>query len=136
MNATDFIKKMMDRISTSVEGISIKYAFEKSTGFHIVEVSPESIRIGNETYKKLAHQFRVDFHKEFPMEDIIISRVSELHDMSNVVYDSCLNTDEIEILGYAVIVENISCKKPSVYNKFYDTSNYINAGENNYALAA
>ena len=30
MNATDFIKQMMDKMSSSVGGISIKYAFEKS----------------------------------------------------------------------------------------------------------
>lgn len=87
MNATDFIKQMMDKISSSVEGISIKYAFERSTGFHIVEVSPESIRTENRIYRKLAHQCRVDFHKEFPIEDIIISRVNEFHDMSNVIYE-------------------------------------------------
>ena len=85
MNATDFIKQMMDKMSSSVGGISIKYAFEKSTGFHIVEVSPDLVRAGNETYKKIAHQFRIDFHKEFPMEDIIISKVNDLHDMTNII---------------------------------------------------
>lgn len=87
MNATNFIKQVMDKISSSVEGISIKYAFEKSTGFHIIEVGPELVRTKNEMYKKMAHQFRVDFHKEFPMDDIIISKVSDLHDMSNVIYE-------------------------------------------------
>ena len=87
MNATDFIKQMMDKMSSSVGGISIKYAFEKSTGFHIVEVSPDLVRAGNETYKKIAHQFRIDFHKEFPMEDIIISKVNDFHDMTNIIYE-------------------------------------------------
>lgn len=135
MNATDFIKQMMDKISSSVEGVSIKYAFEKSTGFHIVEVSPEAVRTENVVYKKLAHQFRVDFHEEFPMEDIIISKVSDLHDMDNVIYELLSSTCEIEIPEYDTIIERISSKESRSY-KFQETCNYIKAGSNNFALAA
>lgn len=135
MNTTDFIIKVMDEIASSVEGISIRYAFEKSTGFHIVEVSPEVLRTRDETYKKLVHLFRVNFHKEFPLEDIIISKVSDLHDMSNIVYELISNTCEIELPKYEAIIEKVSCKKARAY-KFQDTCDYIKESENNYALAA
>lgn len=133
MNATDFIKKMMDKISSSIEGISIKYALEESTGFHIIEVSPESIRTGNEAYKKLAHQFRVDFHREFPMEDIIVSNVSELHDMSNLLYSN--NTG----MEYGnIISEKFGAEKTDEYvSKRFDYLYHSNPNEySEYVLAA
>ena len=50
MNATDFIISKLKSISSKIPGIGIKYAYDRPTDFHIVEISPESIRLNDEEY--------------------------------------------------------------------------------------
>lgn len=134
MNTTDFVKKTMDQIFSTIEDISLKYAFEEGTGFHIIEVCPLSALTDNVECKKMLHQFRTDFHKEFPMEDIIISKASKLHDMNNVVYELLQNV----AADYNSTIERKSYKEAWNYkfNKLGGTCYATAAGERNFALAA
>ena len=53
MNATDFIISKLKSISSKIPGIGIKYAYDRPTDFHIVEISPESIRLNDEEYLEM-----------------------------------------------------------------------------------
>lgn len=88
MEAKDYIISQIRNMSDKIKGISIKYAFEDATCFHIIEVSPESIRRGNQEYMHLESELWSDFHTRFPSEDILISDESEENDMRNIVYQT------------------------------------------------
>ena len=71
---------------TMFPGIILSYAYDKGTNFHIVEVAPETIRRGNEEYKKAELNFWMKCFSEFPCDNILISEPSEISDMSNILY--------------------------------------------------
>lgn len=127
MNAKESVIGKLKEVSKTINGISLRYAFDEITGFHIIEVFPESIRRGNEAYMKLESDLWTEFYSLYPNEDILISEVCESNDMTNVIYDSSLD--------YQDIVDKIVYTYVKPY-KFDITDCYIEAGENNYALAA
>lgn len=46
----DFIIERLKKLSNMFKGISIKYAFDSITEFHIIEISPENIRRRDDEY--------------------------------------------------------------------------------------
>ncbi|NDV83417.1 hypothetical protein [Bacteroides sp. 51] len=86
MEVRNFIIKSIDRIVQGVKGITMKYAHDPLTDFHIIEVQPESIRRGNDEYMKMEVQLWSDFYSRYPNENLLISDIDELNDMSNLVY--------------------------------------------------
>lgn len=127
MNAKEYVIGKLKEVAKTINGISLKYAFDKITDFHIIEVSPESIRRGSEAYMKLESDLWAEFYSLYPNEDILISEVCESNDMANVIYDSSLDYKDIED---KIVYNNVRPYK-------FDISNcYIEASENNYALAA
>lgn len=87
MNATDFILSSLEMISKAVPAAGIRYAYDTTTNFHIIEVYPESIRRGDEEYMEMECNLWKDFHDFYPQEDILISEVDDTNDMSNLIYD-------------------------------------------------
>ena len=67
--------------------IKIRYAYDKVTNFHIIEVSPETTRRGNDAYMDWEYSVIKEFCDLFPEEDILISEPDECNDMSNIEYD-------------------------------------------------
>jgi hypothetical protein len=92
MNPESYIIEMMNKIKEDVEGVSLLYAFDESSNFHILEVSPSSIRRSNDTYIKYEAQMWKEFYDRFPGEDVLISEPHRTNDMSNVI---CYVTSEI-----------------------------------------
>lgn len=127
MNAKEYVIGKLKEVSKKINGISLRYAFDEITDFHIIEVYPESIRRANEDYMKLESDLWTEFYSLYPNEDILISEVCESNDMTNVIYDSSLD--------YQDIVDKIVYTYVKPY-KFDIADCYIEAGENNYALAA
>jgi hypothetical protein len=70
------------------EGIHIKYAYDKGSEFHIVYVTPDSIRRGSDEYMHDELELYDNFHKEFRDSDLLITNPLELDDMSNLLYNS------------------------------------------------
>lgn len=88
MEAKDFIIDHLNKISENISGISLRYAYDEITEFHIIEVSPESIRGGDASYVRMACDLWDSFHERFPDEDLLISDVDETNDMSNLLYEN------------------------------------------------
>lgn len=87
MNAINFIISRLELISAKIPGIGIKYAFDKITNFHIVEVIPESIRRGNEEYMEMEYNLCNEFYEKFTEEDLLISEPDEINNMNEVYFE-------------------------------------------------
>ena len=87
MEIRDFIIKSIDRIAQEIKGITMRYAHDPLTDFHIIEVEPESIRRGNDDYMGMENKLWSDFFNNFPNSDLLISDVDDINDMSNIVYE-------------------------------------------------
>ena len=64
-NVQDFVIETIQSIASKIPGISIRYAYDIQTNFHIVEVSPESIRRGREEYMEMEYLLWKNFKKNF-----------------------------------------------------------------------
>lgn len=87
MDATDFIISRLKELSSEFKSISIKYAFDKTTEFHIIEITPEKIRRECDKYVEWEINMWNEFYKNFPEDDILISEPSSLNNMCNVLYE-------------------------------------------------
>ncbi|GHV20897.1 hypothetical protein FACS1894174_03530 [Bacteroidia bacterium] len=104
MNSKEYIIEKLKNISNEIKNISLRYAYDITTDFHIIEVAPESVRRGNDDYMNMEHSFWSDFHKLFPNEDILISEKCETNDMSNLIYEILVSSE----LQEAVILPSFS----------------------------
>ena len=99
MNSTDFILSRLGMISKAIPAVGLRYAYDATTDYHIIEVYPESVRRGNESYIEMECDLWRDFHDLYPQEDILISETDETNDMSNLIYEknpSCPGGDPID----------------------------------------
>lgn len=64
-NVQDFVIETIQSIASKIPGISIRYAYDIQTNFHIVEVSPESIRRGSEEYMEMEYLLWKEFQENF-----------------------------------------------------------------------
>ena len=88
MTPKEFLINKLSLISEKISGINLKYAYDKDTDFHIIEVSPESIRTGNTNYMEMEYQLWNDFYDMFPEEDLLISDVDNINNMENIMYEN------------------------------------------------
>lgn len=87
MKAKDFIKSRLSYISDKIPEIGIRYAYDKKTSFHIIEVHPESVRRGDNIYMEFEYCLLQEFHSLFPAEDLLISEIDSTNDMSNLIFE-------------------------------------------------
>lgn len=87
MSATDFILSRLKMISKAIPAAGLRYAYDTTTDYHIIEVYPESVRRGDESYIEMECDLWRDFHDLYPQEDILISEIDETNDMSNLIYE-------------------------------------------------
>lgn len=87
MKPSDFIIESLQGISNTINGINIRYAYDEISDFHIIEISPESIRRGLEEYAKMESKLWSDFFELYPDEDILISEISSINNMSNILFE-------------------------------------------------
>jgi len=86
MEIQEFIINWINEIASKFEGISMKYAIEKVTNFHIIEISPDSIE-SSEEFSKEALDFGFVFFDKFPNAVLLICKESIENDMSNVIFE-------------------------------------------------
>lgn len=67
---------------------SVRYAYDKISGFHIVEVSPETVRTDNEDFASEELNLWMNFMECYPDAELLISGPSDVNDMSNIIYES------------------------------------------------
>lgn len=87
MTAQEFLRKTLKVWESLFEGISLKYAYDTVTEYHIVEVQPEVIRRGSADYKKVERQLWMDFMKQYPDECLLICAPSDANNMTNVLFE-------------------------------------------------
>jgi len=98
MDIKEFIIRSIKNIENRIEDISIKYAYDENSDFHIIEVEPESIRRGNDEYVEMESNLWEDFYNNFPHDNILISEKCPTNDMSNVLYETSIKYNlEIKI---------------------------------------
>ena len=137
MKETDFLINALTEWCKKFNGIHVRYAYDATTEYHIVEVDPESVRRGNEAYKEAEYSLWTAFMEEFPESDLLICEPSKSNNMANCLFDS---SSEVAIIpGWVNIwTENLmvfdqitSLSKRSVYSRSNEYDN-----KNEYALAA
>lgn len=74
-------------IASKIPGISIRYAYDIQTNFHIVEVSPESIRRGSEEYMEMEYLLWKEFQEKFPEEDLLVSDTDKINNMETLIFE-------------------------------------------------
>jgi hypothetical protein len=87
MSASNFIVSRLKQMATKINGINIKYAYDNVTRFHVVEISPESIRRGDDAYMEMEAALWYDFHNSYPEEDILICDPDDINNMEMVIYE-------------------------------------------------
>nr|DAM74700.1 MAG TPA: hypothetical protein [Caudoviricetes sp.] len=86
-NVQDFVIETIQSIASKIPGISIRYAYDIQTNFHIVEVSPESIRRGSEEYMEMEYNLCNEFQEKFPEEDLLVSDPDKINNMENLIFE-------------------------------------------------
>ena len=86
MTSKEYLIKNLIKWKSLFKGIQIKYAYDKNTDYHIIEISPEEIRRGSEEYAVEEMNLWESFFEKFSNEDILISSPSPCNDMSNILY--------------------------------------------------
>lgn len=103
MKEVEYIKRTLEDWCKRFEGIHVRYAYDATTEYHIVEVDPENIRRGSEQYKDAEYNLWVSFMELFPGSDLLVTKPSSANDMTNCLFEnrsisSLQITDMIEIL--------------------------------------
>lgn len=119
MNEKEYITSVVNTWMEKFSDIeSIRYAYDEISGFHIVEVSPESIRTDNVDFADEESNLWMNFMELYPDADLLISEPSDVNDMSNIIYvsEKASVSDYTTVFGYDL----------SDYDESYsfDMSNY------------
>ena len=136
MKEKDFLIQTLKDWCQQFDGIHVRYAYDTNTDYHIIEVDPESVRRGNELYKKAELALWIDFMEKYPDSDLLICEPSAANQMSNCLFDSSqrqINDQDMEFFWSAIFnVANItSLSSKSTYAK---SNQYIDSNE--YEIAA
>lgn len=136
MKEKDFLIQTLNDWCQQFNGIHVRYAYDTNTDYHIIEVDPESVRRGNELYKKAELALWIDFMEKYPDSDLLICEPSAANQMSNCLFDSShrqINAQDMEFFWSAIFkVTNItSLSSKSTYAK---SNQYIDSNE--YEIAA
>ena len=121
MKESDFLIATLKEWCEKFEGIRVRYAYDVVSEYHIVEIEPESIRRGNEQYKRAEFTLWTAFMEKYPNADLLICEPSDTNDMTNCLFDSSkLNFIVWEHLR-SESVAPVSCltKKTGEYDNIY-----------------
>lgn len=86
MTPIKYITTSLKKLSLSISNISIKYAYDNDSKFHIIEVSPEEVRRGNSQYMEWEKNIWDEFYDLYPEEDLLISEPDNTNNMDNVLF--------------------------------------------------
>lgn len=137
MKEKEFLINALTEWCKRFEGIHVRYAYDATSEYHIVEVDPESIRRGNEEYKEAELALWTAFMEAYPEADLLISEPSRINNMENCLFesgkkDAGLSGLEAFWVEYSVLAESVASLTRQSARK--QTNEYENNFE--YALAA
>ena len=84
--SSDYIISKINEIQELCINVCVRYAYDDISEFHIIEISPESVRRGDKFYMEWEYNVWKEFEMLFPEEDLLISDKDEINDMSNLIY--------------------------------------------------
>lgn len=134
MKEKDFLIQTLNDWCQQFDGIHVRYAYDTNTNYHIIEVDPESVRRGNELYKKAELALWICFMERYPNSDLLICEPSAANQMSDSLFDSChtqINAPDMGTLwsDFFKITSNItSLSSKSTYaksNQYNDSNEYL-----------
>ena len=85
---SEYIIRTLKLWCEQFDGIHVRYAYDAKSEYHIVEVDPESVRRGNDLYKKAELAFWSAFMSDFPESDLLICEPTRSNDMANCLFES------------------------------------------------
>lgn len=132
MNEIEFLISNVKEWSKVFPWLHIKYAYEHSTEFHIIEVEPASVLENNQEFRRMAHRTWRNFAKLFPNKELLIDSQADVHTMTDVKFDS------ERIIFVRLAQPSSSCTTwKKVMHSSYNSQRILSTNDNNnYALAA
>lgn len=85
MNAQEFIIGFLKEWCEQFPELRVKYAYEESSGYHIVEILPESL-FKDPTFRNEVFHKWIAFNKNCTEADLLISEPDPGYDMSNCLF--------------------------------------------------
>lgn len=126
MNVQDFIISRINDLVKNIKDVSVKYAYEESTKFHIIEIQPENIRRGNDDYINWEYSLNQEFSERFPEDDLLISEPCFFNDMRNVIFQKNIHSQDFI---------NASSQTVS-FSNFIISDKFENILDDDYSLAS
>lgn len=138
MNEIDFLISNLKEWNKKFPELHIKYAYEHSTEFHIVEVEPSVMLNENKEFRMMAHRTWRNFAKLFPFAELLIDSKADVHTMTDVKYDSASNINEYTFIAKMLFSSRSSTTWKKVTHISYPSEQDILTTNNysGYALAA
>lgn len=99
MRESEYIIQILSVWCQKFDGIHVRYAYDADTEYHIIEVDPESIRRGNESYKEAELSLWAAFMEQYPDSDLLITRPSEANEMNNCLFENNRMVEPISVLN-------------------------------------
>lgn len=137
MKEKEFLINALTEWCKRFEGIHVRYAYDATSEYHIVEVDPESIRRGNDEYKEAELALWTAFMEAYPEADLLISEPSRINNMENCLFESdvnCFNVQDWETFWTENII--VSTGVASITRKSARKLTYEYENNYEYALAA
>lgn len=100
MRSVDLIKKELNYISNTIEGVEIRYEFDKCNLIHLVEIKPLDLFENNSSYLDKEIELEDKFFELFPKENLIFISEGSLSKIENpdlvlplkIKYETQINT--------------------------------------------
>ena len=86
-SSVEYIKNELSIFFSKFLGVSIKYACEQSSNYHIIEIEPYDALVEKDEFRQWATDFWKRFEREFKEDNLLISESSCLNDMNNLLYE-------------------------------------------------
>lgn len=127
MTSVEFITEELKKLHTNFSSSNIRYELNVYTSTHIIEITPVEF-YNNETYMASELELEDLFLIKYPKENILFISTDSLNKISNPIFEIYCEKIGSFTAGF-LISDLISFPKQC-------DSEYLVAGENNYALAA
>lgn len=83
MHSVDLIIKELKHISNTIEGVEIRYEFDKCNLIHLVEVKPLDLFENNSIYLDKEIELEDKFYELFPKENLVFISEDSLSKIEN-----------------------------------------------------
>jgi hypothetical protein len=87
LNPITFIIRWCNSVEEKFPTVRLRYAYDETTDFHIVEVSPISVEQSDE-FGDMYLDFSDKFFELFPTEDLLVCEPYKYNNMTHIIYET------------------------------------------------